>query len=160
MKPPPFLVVADRGHMKAYLFKSATGHGPAPVLAEKLDLAETFLKYDERFTDQAGAFPSGAASGMATAVAERTSLEEEKKVRICKHLREQLTEWLSHYDPPSWWFAASPEINGAILHGMTEVYRKKLVRNVKQDLVKVPQSELLERLNHPISKNNSLLRVA
>lgn len=156
MKPPPFLVVADRGHMKAYQFKEAVGRPPHAALAETLDLAEACLKYKERFTDQAGAFPSRVAAGIANAVAERMSLEEETKARICRHLAEQLAKWLRRYDPPSWWFAAPAEINHVILQELTNEHRKNLARNLKQDLVHVPTSELLQRLNHKISQSNPL----
>lgn len=151
MKPPPFFVVADRGHMKAYHFKESMGRAPAAMLVEQADVAEACLKYEERFTDQAGAFPSGSAPGVANAVAERLSLEEETKARICKHLGGQLTEWLNRHKPHLWGFAAPSEINNAILHNLARDYHKNLIRNLKQDLVHVPASDLLQCLNRKIS---------
>jgi len=156
MKPPPFLVVADRGHMKAYHFKKAVGRAPAAKLAEKLDLEEACLKYKERFTDQAGAFPSGAALGMANGVAEHMSLEKENKTRIYRHLAEHLEAWLRRHRPRSWWFAAPSEINNAILEELAQDDRRKLVHNVKQDLVHVPAVQLLKHMSSKISRDYSL----
>ena len=156
MNPPSLLVVADRGHMKAYYFKRAMGRNPSPRLAESVDLEEACLKYKERFTDQAGAFPSGAAPGLANAMAERMSLEKENKTRIYKHLAEHLAAWLRHHRPRSWWFAARPEINHAILQGLAQYDRKKLAHNIKQDLVHLPASELLQHVSSKISLNHPL----
>ena len=154
MKPPPFFVVADRGHMKAYHIEQAAGRSPAATVAEKLDLEESRLKYDERFTDQAGAFPSRSAPGIANGIAERMSLEGENNARIYRHLAQHLTEWLKRYQPRFWGFAAPCEINHAVLHELAPDYRKNLVLNLKHDLVKVPVSELLQRLNTtPLTDN-------
>jgi hypothetical protein len=147
MKAPPFLAVTDAGHIKAFRFEKAVKRPPAPVVIGHLDLEDAFLKYDARFTDQAGAFPSGSAPGVANAVAERMSLKEETKLRLCRRLAEQLGDWLDQLQPEQWWLAAPAEINHLILQELPQKYRALLVRNLKQDLVHVPASEFLDRFN-------------
>jgi hypothetical protein len=146
MKPPPFFVVADRGHMKAYRFQDALGREPAAVLVEQSDLVEVRQKYEERFTDQAGAFPSRGAPGVATAVAEHLSLEKETEARTVRRLAGQLSEWLRTYRPSSWAFAASPEVNRAVLAHVPLELQKTLTLNLKHDLVKIPADHLLEHV--------------
>jgi hypothetical protein len=156
MKPPPFFVVADRGHIKAYHIEQSAGCSAAATLAEKLDLDEAHLKYEKRFTDQAGAFPSRSAPGIANGAAERMSMEGENNVRIYKHLAQQLVEWLKRYQPKFWGFAAPCEINHAVLHELPPEYHKNLILNLKHDLVKVPAAELLQRLTNKSLADNSL----
>jgi len=155
MKPPPFFVVADRGQMKAYRFQDALGREPAAVLVEQFDLDEFRQKYEERFTDQAGAFPSRGAPGVATAVAERLSLEKETEVRAARRLAGRLTDWLRTYRPPSWAFAASPEVNCAVLAHVPPELQKTLTRNLKHDLVNTPAEDLLA---HVINNNDAKAR--
>jgi Protein required for attachment to host cells len=152
MKSPPFLAVADSGHIKAYRFEEAVERPPAALLLDHLNLRDAFLKYEDRFTDQAGAFPSGAALGVANAVAERLSLKEETKARLCRRLAEQLNEWITLYQPQWWWFAAPCEINHIVLRELSQKYRDILVSNLQQNLVHVPASELLERFQRHFVK--------
>lgn len=152
MKPPSFLFVANRGHMKAYQFKRAIGRNPSPNLVDEIDLAEAHAKYDERFTDQAGSFPSRTAPGIASSVAERLPLEEETKNRSYRRLAGQLEKWLDHYKPKTWGFAATSEMNNAILRELGPLHQKNLICNLKQDLVLTPSSELLGHLEHEFTE--------
>ena len=152
MKPPPFFAVADRGHMKAYRFQDALGREPAAILVEQFDLDEVLQKYEERFTDQAGGFPSGGASGVANAIAERPLLEKETDARAARRLAGRLTEWLRTYHPASWAFAAPAEINRTILAHVPPELQKALTRNLKLDLVNSPADELLGHVRNNDAK--------
>ncbi|HSI86991.1 MAG TPA: host attachment protein [Candidatus Methylacidiphilales bacterium] len=146
MKPPEFFVVADRGHMKAFSIKEATGRDFCVKLLDKIDIEEAYMKYDERFTDQAGAFPSYSAPGIANSVAEKLSLETEKKNRISRRLVEQLSAWLTEHKPKYWGLAAAGEVNNALLHDLGAAPQKNMVCNIKRDLIHVPATEILDHI--------------
>src|SRR5262245_50018340 len=67
----PFIVVADRGIVKAYEVRQTPKHGTAARLVMESKLREAHERYRDKVTDQAGAFPSTASNGHANAIAER-----------------------------------------------------------------------------------------
>jgi hypothetical protein len=54
----PFIVVADRGVVKAYELRQTAKHGTAARLVMERKLGEAHERYRDKVTDQAGAFPS------------------------------------------------------------------------------------------------------
>jgi hypothetical protein len=70
----------------------------------------------------------------------------ETKARALRRLAEQITECLRHYRPSTWAFAASPEVNGAILDHVPSELQQMLTRNLKHDLVNTPADKLLQHV--------------
>lgn len=156
MKPPAFFVVVDRGHIKAFEFKNgADGRHHGMALLEQADIREAFLKYDEQYTDQAGAFPSYSAPGVANSIAERTSLETEKRARISRKLIELLHGWLNKYTPRTWGLAAASDLQAEMLGDLDKSHRNNLVCNIKRDLVRVPTAELMDYITRECAEKTS-----
>ena len=143
MTPPPFIIVADRGELKAYSVDRSTTRNAFPRLISGVRLREPHQRYAERFTDQAGAFPSGGTEGHGNSVAEKMTLVAEDETRTFRRIAGEITTLLKEHRPDRWAFAAPSEINGAILDGLAPDIREKLVQNLRRDLVKTDSTELL-----------------
>lgn len=143
MKIPSFLVIADRGQLKAFEVENNPTHGPAPRLVSALDFNEPRERYAEKFTDQAGAFPDGATNGQGNSIAERTKLAAEGEMRAFRTIAGEITELLKQHRPARWAFAAPSEINGAILDGLAPELKASLALNLPRDLVNTDPGELL-----------------
>lgn len=143
MRIPPILIVADRGTLKLYQVDHTSHHGPAPHLISTFRVEEAHSRYQDRFTDMAGAFPVGGGNGQATAISERMSLEIENEQRIFRQLGTLINTFLGEHKPARWGFAASPDINSSILDSVTIEYRKKIALNVSRDLVNIDHAHLL-----------------
>jgi hypothetical protein len=150
-KTPNFLVVADRGAAKAYQVEHPGGRGPMPHLVDEFEVAELLGRYQDRYTDQAGAFPNiGKGPGMdkgafqeGTSTAERLRLEEETEERAIRKLARHISEVVNQHQPPDWALAAPSGINEAVIGQLDRPCREALVRNVAKDLVKIPADRLL-----------------
>ena len=143
MARAPFIVVADRGIVKAYEVKKTPTHGAMPRLVLETNLKEAHERYRDKVTDQAGGFPAAGPGGNANAIAERQRMKAEEDARLFKSVAEQISEILRQYQPLRWSFAAPAEINPAILQRIPLDLRKILDSNVKRDLVKIPTDSLL-----------------
>jgi hypothetical protein len=146
MIPPELLIVADRGLLKAYQFDRPPNRGPMPRLVESLSIVETHGRYQDEYTDQAGAFPDNSSGGQANSIAERMSIETEQEARSFRRVASFITDLLKTHRPERWGFAAPPEINGAILNGVANDLQERLVCNIRKDLVKTPPEKLLAHL--------------
>ncbi len=144
MTRAPFIVVADRGIVKAYEVKNTPTHGAIPRLVLETNLKEAHERYRDKVTDQAGSFPAFGSGGNANAIAERQGIEAEEDARLFKSIAEQIEEIIRRYEPLHWSFAAPAEINPAILDRIPADLRKTLEHNVKRDLVKIPANSLLQ----------------
>jgi hypothetical protein len=144
MARAPFIVVADRGIVKAYEVKKTPNHGAMPRLVLETNLKEAHERYRDKVTDQAGGFPASGPDGNANAIAERQGVQAEEDARLFKSVAEQISEILHQFQPLRWSFAAPAEINPAILERIPPDLRKMLDSNVKRDLVKIPTDSLLQ----------------
>jgi hypothetical protein len=144
MARAPFIVVADRGIVKAYEVKKTPTHGVMPRLVLETNLKEAHERYRDKVTDQAGSFPVAGSGGNANAIAERQGMEAEEDARLFKSVAEQVEEIIRQYQPMSWSFAAPAEINPAILNRVPADLQRILDRNVKRDLVNIPADSLLQ----------------
>ncbi|HEY5752163.1 MAG TPA: host attachment protein [Chthoniobacterales bacterium] len=138
-----FLIVADRGCLKAFAIERTPNRGRVPRLIETFQVPEGRGRYQDKVTDQAGAFPTGGPAGQGTATGERLNFDAENSLRAFRLLAERITNLLRHHQPERWSFAAPSEINGAILNEVMPELRTRIDRNVPRDLVKTPTSELL-----------------
>lgn len=142
MKPPAFLVIADRGRLLAYAV-DRTVRTPIPRLLEAVDFEEAHQRLGDQVSDKAGAFPVTAGGIHANAIAERMTLVAELETRGLRRVADRIATLLRRHRPESWAFAAPGEINGAILDALHAAYHSRLAQNLPRDLTRVPAGELL-----------------
>jgi len=144
MTPASLIIVADRGSLKAYRVDETPTRGPSLHLVQAFDLTDAHGRYDDKLTDQAGAFPMGDGdSGRhAHSIAERTALETETDRRIYKQLADQIVKIIDRSGKEGWSFAAPAEIHSAIVDLLPRNARDRIVEHVKSDLVKVEPAKL------------------
>jgi hypothetical protein len=140
----PFIVVADRGIVRAYQTTQTPKHGTAARLVMERKLQEAHERYRDKVTDQAGSFPSTGSGGHGNAIAERPKMEAEEDTRLFKSVARQVEAVIREHQPVSWSFAAPAEINAAILQYVPADLRKILKLNLKHDLAKIPADSLAE----------------
>ena len=147
MKKSSFLIVADRGNLKAFrLEKLATERPPRLELVQALSITAAHQKLSELVTDQAGRFPVGSggmSQGRHQNAISESNLDLENDRRIQKELAARIDEILEREQPATWSFAAPPEINGAVLEKIAPPLRARLVENVAADLVNAQSRELV-----------------
>jgi Protein required for attachment to host cells len=145
MTPTSLIIVTDRGSLKAYRVNETPTRGPSLQLVQAFNLTDAHGRYQQKLTDQAGAFPigDGDSSRHAHSIAERTQLETETDRRIQKELAEQITKIVSSNGKEGWSFAAPSEIHAAIVDLLPAAVRDRIVEHVKSDLVKTEPSKLL-----------------
>jgi len=93
-------------------------------------------------TDQAGAFPSGAAPGQMNSIAERTGIENESDRRIVKQLADSIVEVVQREGKDGWSFAAPASIHSSVVEQLPPEIRDRIVEHVKSDLVKIEPAKL------------------
>ncbi len=145
MTPTSFVIVADRGSLKAYRVDETPTRGPSLHLVQAFNLTDAHGKLIDKVTDLAGRFPvtdgAGAHRGAAS-IAERTQLENETDRRIYKQLADQIAKIVSENGTEGWSFAAPSEIHSAIVDLLPGRVRDRIVEHVKSDLVKVEPAKL------------------
>src|SRR6266571_5259100 len=118
MIPTSFVIVVDRGSLKAYRVDETPTRGPSLQLVQAFDLTDAHGKLIDKVSDVAGRFPvtngAGAHRGAAS-IAERTQLEAETDRRIQKELADQIVKIVSLNGKEGWSFAAPAEIHSAIV---------------------------------------------
>ena len=139
------LIVADRGNVKAYTVQKNPAHGKAAILVDQVQFAEAHQRYQDIWSDQAGAFPNGDSAGQGNAIAERQTMEAEKDSRLFQRLGQAITDIVSRHQPIRWSVAIPAEINPQILQHVPPKLREALKSNVKHDYVNTPASEILKR---------------
>ena len=80
MTPTSLIIVTDRGSLKAYKVTETPNRGPHLQLVQAFDTTDAHGRYQDKLTDQAGSFPSGAAPGQMNSIAERTGIDTENAV--------------------------------------------------------------------------------
>jgi hypothetical protein len=142
MPKASFIVVTDRGTVKAFELQQTPNHGLAARLVMEKKLQEAHERCRDRFTDQAGAFPSDGSNGHGNAVAERPKMATEEDNRLFKAIAREVDRVIREYQPLSWSFAAPAEINSAILQYVPADLHRTLKQNVKRNLARIPCAQL------------------
>ena len=142
MTSTSLIIVTDRGSLKAYKVTETPNRGPHLQLVQAFDTTDAHGRYQDKLTDQAGAFPSGAAPGQMNSVAERTGMDTENDRRICKQLADSITEIAERDGKSGWSFAAPASIHSAVVELLPATIRDKIVEQVKSDLVKIEPAKL------------------
>ena len=147
MKKSSFLIVADRGNLKAFrLGESSPERRPRLELVQAFSIVSAHQKVSEMLTDQAGRFPVGSVPGMSqgrhqNAISE-SNIDLETDRRIQKELAGHIETILKQEQPATWAFAAPSEINRAVLEKVPPALVAKLVENVPADLVNAQVKDL------------------
>src|SRR5215218_6279935 len=99
-----FLILADRGNLKAYRVEKVPNDRPPRLhLVQGLTLPDAHTKISEKNTDQAGRFPVGSTPAQSqgrhqNSIAER-HYEIETGKRLAKQLAEHITKILEQEQP-------------------------------------------------------------
>jgi protein required for attachment to host cells len=136
------IIVTDRGSLKAYKVTETPNRGPHLQLVQAFDTTDAHGRYQDKLTDQAGAFPSGAAPGQMNSIAERTGIDTENDRRIFKQLADSISEIVHREGKEGWSFAAPASIHSAVVELLPSDIREKIVEYVKSDLVKIEPAKL------------------
>ena len=142
MTPTSLIIVTDRGSLKAYKVTETPTRGPHLALVQAFATTDAHGRYQDKLTDQAGAFPSGAAPGQMNSVGERTGIESENDRRIHKQLADSISEIVEREGKEGWSFAAPASIHAAVVELLPPPVRDKIVEFVKSDLVKIEPAKL------------------
>src|SRR5437762_8400773 len=102
MTPTSLIIVTDRGSLKAYKVSKTPTRGPHLELVQAFDTTNAHGRLQDKLTDQAGAFPSGAAPGQMNSIAERSGIDTENDRRIHKQLADSITEIAEREGKDGW----------------------------------------------------------
>jgi hypothetical protein len=143
MSTPSFIIVADRGSLKAFAIEDTPTRGPMPRLAQAFQVSAKPGRMSDQYTDQAGAFPNGGSKGQGNSIAERLSIDEELSRRAYREVARHIEDLISQHSPKTWGFAAPSEINRAILEDLKPDTKSNLKKVVNRDLIHASADELL-----------------
>lgn len=132
--PITFIIVADRGRLRMFSLDNSTEH---PHLQPITDLRQTesHLKAGDKYSDRAGSFGNTSSAVQSTGAKENMGIELEEEKRLFTRIGQQITTLLQEHGAQRWLFAASAEINAAILDHVDPVWHASLERNIYRDLV-------------------------
>jgi hypothetical protein len=142
MTPTTLIIVTDRGTLKAYKVNDTPTRGPSLKLVQAFDTTEAHGRFQDKLTDQAGAFPGGAGPGQMNSIAERTGIENETDRRIVKQLADSIVDVVQREGKDGWSFAAPASIHSAVVEQLPPEIRDRIVEHVKSDLVKIEPAKL------------------
>lgn len=143
-----FLIIADRGNLKAFrLEKVLENRPPRLQLVQALALTDAHTKISDRNTDMAGRYagqtPSSQMQGKHQSTIAEKQLEMEIDRRIVKQLAGHISDILRAEHPDSWCFAAPSSLNGAVLNALDGNFRQQVAENITADLVNADPTTLL-----------------
>jgi hypothetical protein len=144
MTPTSFVIVADRGSLKAYRVDETPTRGPSLHLVQSLNLTDAHGKLIDKVTDLAGRYAASDGSGMHAASISETKLETETDRRIHKQLADQIAKIVNENGTEGWSFAAPSEIHSAVVDLLPGRVRDRIVEHVKSDLVKTEPAKLAD----------------
>lgn len=146
------LVIADLGHFKAYKVEESQNFSqPRLRLLEEWE-TNVPRHLSEELSDQAGQFRKdhkGATNGGASNLSdgEQHNIDLERRRRAVKTVAHRMCEMLSRKetDVDGCYFAAGPEINGAILEQLDRGTRSQIQKNVCANLTRLNAEQVISR---------------
>ena len=142
MTPSTFVVVADRGSLKAYKVNETPNRGPSLQLVQAFNIMDAHGRMQDKVSDEAGAFPNAAGPGMMNSVAERQGIANETERRIHRELAEKIADTVKREAAEGWSFAAPSTIHSAITDLLPNDVRDRIVEHVTSDLVNIEPTKL------------------
>jgi Protein required for attachment to host cells len=115
-----------------------------PRLVVEKEFKEAHQRYRDKVTDKAGSFPVLGYAGQGNAIAERQGIDLEEDAKLFRAIGHEIEKILREHQPSTWAFAAPEEINPLILDHVSPDLRRKLRKDVKRDLTRIPTESLLE----------------
>jgi Protein required for attachment to host cells len=142
MTPSSFIIVTDRGSLKAYKVNETPTRGPSLQLVQAFDITDAHGKLFDKVTDLAGRYSTPDGSGMHASSIAESKLETETDRRIYRQLADQIVKLVKNDGVEGWSFAAAPDIHKAIVDLLPGDVRDRIVEHVKSDLVKIEPAKL------------------
>lgn len=141
------IIITDRGGLRAYKVDETPTRGASLELVQAFETTDAHGRYQDKMTDQAGAFPAGgggtASNGRhQNAIAERQGIETENDRRIFRQLAESIAAVVKGEGMVGWSFAAPASIHAAIVDLLPPEVRDRIVEHVKSDLVHIELAAL------------------
>lgn len=137
-----FLIVADRGNLKAYRLEKAPTDRPHHVhLVQALSLADAHAKIGEVNTDVQGRRSSDGSVQVGGTGERHYDLENNR--RSARELADHIKALLKEHKPEAWSFAAPSGLNQSVLDELEPNLRNLVAENLQRDLVKVSPNDLL-----------------
>jgi len=172
LKPPHFIIVTDRGALRAGWIQNAPAPGPAPGnlhqpaglrrapairWVEELSFVQPRQHLVERLSDMAGAYSAAASpGGYAAAGASAASgpprrmgsspSETHWRLEADRHAVEDLAQAaaavLAREKPESWSLSAPADLHHALVEALPETCRGRLARVLLKNLVDAPVRDI------------------
>ncbi len=171
--PPHFIVVTDRGALRAGWIESnpleplikagadgglrtpPPGHMPVPRAARirwvaSLDFVHPRQHFVEQVTDLSGNYAAASSSGMGgtprrmQASSSDLHWKLEADRRAVADLARAIEEVLSREKPEAWTLSAPADIHSTLEHAVAQSYRERLLRVIPKNLVRADSASLLE----------------
>lgn len=142
MTPSTLVIVADRGSLKAYKVNDTPTRGASLQLVQAFNIMDAHGRYQDKLTDQAGAFPDAGGPGAMNSIAERQGIENETDRRIHRELADKIVETVKRGGVEGWSFAAPATIHSAITELLPNEVRDRIVEHVNSDLVNTEPAKL------------------
>jgi Protein required for attachment to host cells len=137
-----FLILADRGNVRAYCAEKAEGEALSHLyLVQAITLSEVPPVRAKR-TDRLG-----ARRGASLPSAAERELQNEQKRLEARQLAGHINAILRQEQPANWAFAAPSEFQSAVLEQIDYSFRRNLSEAVAEDLIRVPVGELLKHFS-------------
>lgn len=158
MNSSHYIVIADRGHLKIFLERSAPGQStPGLNEVQSLDFPQGRVSYVDNESDMAGRFQGskqlGRGAGTPTArtgmsIDERLPMEREAGRRQVDDVAKAIESFLQDHPTATWDFAAGPSGHNAILDHLSSQTKSRLRSSIPKNLVNQPTAELLGHFSH------------
>lgn len=147
------IITADLGRIKVFrvtqfdLIKDQTK--PAIALETDIKLANTYSRFGQRDTDQAGRFSSGSAAGSTTGMSSGERHEEQKEAEKSQlqKVAEKINATLKEYSTDEFYLAVPQTIHKQLLELLDPTVEKRMLSHLAVDLTGAKKKELLQRFN-------------
>lgn len=167
LKPPHFIVVTDRGALRAGWIQSAPAPVPAPGnlhqpaglkrapsvrWVEEISFVHPRQHLVEQLSDMAGAYSAAASSGASAASGPPRRMgsspsETHWRLEADRHAVEDLARAaaavLAREKPESWSLSAPTDIHRAIVQALPEACRERLARVLPKNLADAPVPDIV-----------------
>ncbi len=167
LKPPHFIVVTDRGALRAGWIQNTPAPGPgaanlhqpaglrrAPSVrwVEEISFVRPRQHLVEQLSDMAGAYSAAASSGASAASGPPRRMgsspsETHWRLEADRHAVEDLAQAaaavLAREKPESWSLSAPADIHHALVEALPEVCRERLARVLPKNLADAPVRDIV-----------------
>ena len=148
MKRPQFIVMTDRGALKAaWLSLVLPNRPPRMEVVEELAFVHPHQHLVEQVTDMAGAYSAAESSGAGLRRRPSTPSEVHWKIeadrRAVEDLASAIVRILEREKPEAWSLSVPPDIHGALVDAIPAAYRERLAQVIPKDLVAADASSVV-----------------